>query len=259
VVHFRLILNFVRQMRDRTDEIRAVVKGYDKLDFISLRIEDAFNDDWWEGIGGQPPKKDLGVDATNEGQFTSDMVASWADYSLVFMLDLFLSALPGAASNRSPVSRLRRYISSLPTQTAILNAIQTLTRLLLLHTALSTGSSHLLLGTSLTSLSISLISSISQGGGFVVKEEAQEEWAPRVSANSRQVNGHKNGSIRVIRPLRDIGMKECAIWARWSGLTVVGHDRSSGGKQSIGALTKGKRSFRSMHGLSSKIYILQSS
>lgn len=203
-------------MRDRTDEIRAVVKRYNKLDFISLRIEDAFSDDWWKGIGGPPLPQDLGIDVTNE--------------------DLFLSNLSVAAN--SPVSRLQRYISSLPTQTAIPNAIQTITRLLLLHTAMSTGSSHLLLGTSLTSLSISLISSISQGGGFGVREEAQEEWIPRISANSLQANGQKSGTIRVILPLRDIGMKECTIWAWWSGLNVVGRERFSGGKQSIGALTR---------------------
>jgi cytoplasmic tRNA 2-thiolation protein 2 len=55
-------------MRDRTDDICAVVKRYDRLNFIPLRIEDAFSDDWWERIGGQPPQKDLGVDVTNEGQ-----------------------------------------------------------------------------------------------------------------------------------------------------------------------------------------------
>jgi hypothetical protein len=50
------------------NDIRAVVKGYQNLDFISLRIEDAFSDDWWEGIGGNTPQIDLGVDVTSEGQ-----------------------------------------------------------------------------------------------------------------------------------------------------------------------------------------------
>jgi hypothetical protein len=45
-----------------------MVKKYDKFDFTPLRIEDAFSDDWWEGVVGQPPQKDLGVDVTNEGQ-----------------------------------------------------------------------------------------------------------------------------------------------------------------------------------------------
>lgn len=164
----------------------------------------------------------------------------WSKHPPLSFLDLFISALSDTVDHHSPVSRMRRYISSLPTQTAIPSAIQTLTRMLLLHTALSTGSSHLLLGTSLTSLSISLISSISQGGGFAVREEAQEEWTPKISANSQQAKGYKNETIRVIRPLRDIGMKECAIWAWWGGLTVVGRERFPNGKQSIGALTRGE-------------------
>ena len=84
----------------------------------------------------------------------------------------------------------------------------------------------------------------------MVKEEAQEEWTPRIIVNSRgPANGHEHGTIRVIRPLRDIGMKECAIWAWWSGLTVVGRERSSAGKQSIGALTKGESSLLSKFAL----------
>jgi cytoplasmic tRNA 2-thiolation protein 2 len=163
-----------------------------------------------------------------------------SNYPPFSFLDLFISALSDTVDHRSPVSRMRRYISSLPTQTAIPSAIQTLTRILLLHAALSTGSSHLLLGTSLTSLSISLISSISQGGGFVVREEAQEEWTPRISANLQQAKGNQTETIRVIRPLRDIGMKECAIWAWWRGLTIVGRESFPNGKQSIGALTRGE-------------------
>ncbi|KAF8071905.1 hypothetical protein FPV67DRAFT_1483121 [Lyophyllum atratum] len=204
--------------RDRTEEIRAMVAKYDRLEFLPLRVEDAFSSAWWDKIGGKPSGKDLGIDITNE--------------------DLLLSSISAAGGLGTPTSRLQRYISSLPTQTAIPSAVQTLTRLLLLHTAMSTGSSHLLLGTSLTSLSISLISSISQGGGFVVREEAQEEWTPRVSLTSRKENGHENGTIRVIRPLRETGMKECAMWAWWHRLHVVGREKFPGEKQSIGPLTK---------------------
>ncbi|RDB25593.1 Cytoplasmic tRNA 2-thiolation protein 2 [Hypsizygus marmoreus] len=205
-------------MKDRTQEIRAVVEKYDRFNLIPLRIEDAFDPIWWGKIGGLSPVTHFGMDVTNE--------------------DLFLSTLISAEESESPKSRLQKFISSLPTQTAIPSAVQTLTRLLLLHTAMSMGSSHLLLGTSLTSLSISLISSISQGGGFAVREEAQEEWAPRISLRSRVSNGHKDGVIRIIRPLRDIGMKECAIWAWWNGLDVVGRERFPGGQQSIGPMTK---------------------
>ncbi|KAH9178293.1 hypothetical protein EDB89DRAFT_1930437 [Lactarius sanguifluus] len=64
----------------------------------------------------------------------------------------------------------------LPTTT--LATLFTLTRLLLLYTAYSIGASHLVLGTPLTSMSISLVSSIAQGGGFVVPQTIQEEWIP---------------------------------------------------------------------------------
>ncbi|KAG6908694.1 hypothetical protein DXG01_003708 [Tephrocybe rancida] len=206
------------QTRDRTEDIRAVVKKYEGLTFIPLRVEDAFDRAWWDSVGGKGGAEDLGMDVANE--------------------DLVLSSISDAEHSETPKSRLQRYISSLPTQTAIPSAVQTLTRMLLLHTASATGSSHLLLGTSLTSLSISLISSISQGGGFVVKEEAKEEWVPKRSLETRKENGHENGAIRIIRPLQDVGMKECAMWAWWHGLNVVGREKFPGGKQSIGPLTK---------------------
>ena len=43
--------------------------------------------------------------------------------------------------------------------------------------------------------------------------------------------------IRVVRPLRDVGLKECAMWAWWNGLKVPGRDRYPGGKQGIGSIT----------------------
>lgn len=132
-----------------------------------------------------------------------------------------------------PSEALRLYLSSLPTQTAFATTIQTLIRRLLLQTAHSTESSHLLLGTSLTSLSIAHISSIAQGGGFVVREEAQEDWTPSAPTSL------ESKKVRVMRPLRDVGMKECGVWVWWRGLHVVGRDRHSSGKQGIGALTRG--------------------
>lgn len=212
-----------------------MVAKYDRLDFIPLRIENAFSSTWWDKTGGVPSENELRINMANEGVLNSAVSVSIQSNR---SSDLLLSTLSNTDDASSPTSRLQSYISSLPTQTAIPNAVQNLIRLLLLYTAMSTGSSHLLLGTSLTSLSISLISSIAQGGGFVVREEAQEEWIPPISVK-RQTNGHKNGAIRLIRPLRDIGMKECAVWAWWSGLTVVGREKFPGGKQSIGPLTKG--------------------
>ncbi|KAF9003984.1 hypothetical protein BDQ17DRAFT_1279401 [Cyathus striatus] len=195
-------------MNDRTEDIRQVAKQYEsKLDFIPLRIEDAFDEKWWNSIGGRSTH--LGMDSTAE--------------------DLFLTSL---SSPLTPTESLRKFISSLPTQTAVLAAINTLVRLLLLHTASAQQCSHLLLGTSLTTLSIALISGIAQGGGFSVREEAQEEWM-------RESEGEKGQmSVRVVRPLREVGIKECMIWAWWNGLKVVGRERYLGGRQGIGALTR---------------------
>ena len=92
----------------------------------------------------------------------------------------------------------------------------------------------MLLGTSLSSLAISLISGISQGGGYNVCEEAQEDWAPP----STPKDG-KERAIRLVRPLRDVGVKECGMYAWWRGLKVIGKEKWPGGRQSIAGLTKG--------------------
>jgi cytoplasmic tRNA 2-thiolation protein 2 len=56
-------------MPDRTDDIRKVVAAYDSLDFVSLRIEDAFDDAWWDAIGGrQTHMQSLSVDMTGQGK-----------------------------------------------------------------------------------------------------------------------------------------------------------------------------------------------
>ena len=79
---------------------------------------------------------------------------------------------------------------------------------------------------------MNLISGIAQGGGFAIAEEAKEEWNPRPEQGI---------TVRVVRPMKDIGMKECAIWNWWNDLRVLAgsinmHDR---GKTSISALTRG--------------------
>ncbi|ESK94693.1 cytoplasmic trna 2-thiolation protein 2 [Moniliophthora roreri MCA 2997] len=198
-------------MKDRTEEVRQVVETYDLFEFIPIRLENAFDKQWWEAVNSGTVE-DLGVDFMNEG-----------------VLTLFLSKFD---ETMDPVQRLRSYISTLPTQTAIHSAVQTLVRLLLLHTAQTTASSHLILGTNLTSLSISLISSISQGGGFSVREESYEEWS------SAEPGSGAPWVVRINKPLQDIGLKECAVWAWWNDLKVVGRDKFPGGKQGIGALTR---------------------
>ncbi|KAJ4477222.1 hypothetical protein J3R30DRAFT_3291559 [Lentinula aciculospora] len=184
---------------------RLVQEKYEGVEFVAVKLENAFDPSWWDELGGKAAlnaKADLADD------------------------DLLVSTIFNRPDS-DPVQRLRLYISALPTHTAIESAIRTLIRILLLYTARLTRSSHLLLGTSLTSLSINLISSIAQGGGFSVREEAQEEWR----SDSKE-------AIRLIRPLQEITIKECAMWAWWNELPVVGRQRYPGVKQGIGALTK---------------------
>lgn len=59
-----------------------------------------------------------------------------------------------------------------------------------------------------------------------MRDELQEEWTTAGRA------------VRVVRPLRDIGMKECAAYAWWMGLTVLGKEKWPGAKQGISGLTK---------------------
>ena len=87
--------------------------------------------------------------------------------------------------------------------------------------AWSKGCSHLLLGTNLTSLSVSLLSSISSGGGFNVPEEIFEEWSPDFHRKSEEGGGQPRRTLRIVKPLREIGMKECAAWMWWRSVKIV--------------------------------------
>jgi len=120
----------------------------------------------------------------------------------VFLLDLHLYD----NAHQPPVKALQSFLHSLPTPSAVTSTISHITRLLLLHAAEAYACSHLLLGHSLTAMSVSLISSISSGGGFVVREEREEDW----------------NSIRIVKPLRDVTSKECAAWVHWHRLSVLG-------------------------------------
>lgn len=108
--------------------------------------------------------------------------------------------------------------------------------MVLLYTARSLGASHLLLGTSLTTLSISLISTIGQGGGFGVKEEVSEVWLADDSSTP----------VQIVRPLREAAIKECGLWSWWSGLQVVGRDKYFGARSGIGVLTSSMQHFLSL-------------
>ncbi|PIL35675.1 hypothetical protein GSI_02405 [Ganoderma sinense ZZ0214-1] len=213
-------------MTDKTEAVANLVSRYDELELVALRIRDAFDPSWWERVRGKPAFSEIGV--------------SLADQAL------FMESL--SHFRQDPLAALHTYFSSLPTPTAVHTSIQTLTRVLLLYTALHTGSSHLILGTSLTSLAVSLISGVAQGSGFNVREEMLEEWSPDPGVTEVPELWPEDGkraqklkrTVRIVRPLRDIGMKECAAWAWWSHIPVVGKEKWlwPGAKPGIGTLTK---------------------
>lgn len=202
VVHVDISSAF-EGLQDHMQAAQKCIGRYPGVTFVPLHIEDAFDISWWQSVGGMP-ETPVVVDLTDD------------------LLPCRITIDEG----RGPKESLRSFLSSLPTQTAVHTAVQNLIRMLLLHTAASRGCSHLALGTSLTSLSISLIASISQGGGFAVREELEEDWAS---------NGTK---LKITRPLHEIGMKECAAWAWWNNLTIIGKQKLPGGKHGIGSLTK---------------------
>ncbi|KAG1762725.1 hypothetical protein EDD22DRAFT_778047 [Suillus occidentalis] len=202
-------------MQDMTEDIRSVVERYPSFDFVPLRLEDAFDESWWTNVSGSNSTPQVCLELSKEGLITDGLYVA----SNVIGL--------------TPVEAMRSYLSSLPTQTAISSALQNLTRVLILHTAHSRCSSHLLFGSSLTSLSISLLSSISQGGGYAIREELQEEWAPVAASGPKPSN-----VLRVIRPLRDVTAKECAVYAWWNNISVIGRDKQRRAILGIAALTK---------------------
>jgi cytoplasmic tRNA 2-thiolation protein 2 len=142
--------------------------------------------------------------------------------------DLPLLAPPAQTpSTSSPITALQTYLSSLPTTTSVSSSVRMLTRLLLLHVARCHSASHVVLGTSLTAFSVNLISGIAQGEGFAVREQAGEEWSA--------------GKVRVCRPLKEVGMKECAAYVWWCGLSVLipGTWDVAEGKKDIHGMTRG--------------------
>ncbi len=54
-------------MRDRTEEVRLAASKYDSLEFLPLRLEDAFDESWWISVGGKPNSESLSVDFSDEG------------------------------------------------------------------------------------------------------------------------------------------------------------------------------------------------
>ena len=190
-------------------------------------LQDAFDRSWWERVSGGAASSlaDVPVDLSDKGSF------NWFFKEVVQIIGVYLL-------DSEPTAALKAHLRALPTPTAVLSTVSTLTRLLLLYTAYSIGASHLVLGTSLTSLSISLISLISQGGGFVVPQAIQEEWIPSFVKSTPGATW--NGEVRLIRPLRDVNMKECNAWVWWHQVSVVGKQRIPISERTIGNLTKGR-------------------
>lgn len=193
-----------------------------------MRVQDAFDRSWWERVSGGAASSlaEMPVDLGDKGS------SNWFFEGAIQIIDVCLS-------DSEPTAALKAHLRALPTPTATLSTLSTLTRLLLLYTAYSIGASHLVLGTSLTSLSISLISSISQGGGFVVPQTIQEEWTPPFVKRTPGATSW-NGEVRLIRPLRDVNMKECNAWVWWHRLSVVGKQSIPISGRTIGNLTKGR-------------------
>lgn len=56
-------------MKDQTDKIRLLVEEkYPALQFIPLRLENAFDRTWWDKVGGNVTS-DATADVTSEGRF----------------------------------------------------------------------------------------------------------------------------------------------------------------------------------------------
>jgi cytoplasmic tRNA 2-thiolation protein 2 len=71
---------------------------------------------------------------------------------------------------------------------------------------------------------------MAQGEGFVLKEEVEEVWTGLSEGGPK---------IKICKPMRDVGMKECAAYAWWTGLHIVGKEKVPGVKDGIAGLTKG--------------------
>ncbi|KAI6025858.1 hypothetical protein F5J12DRAFT_810842 [Pisolithus orientalis] len=205
----------IPETHERTEEMRSALASYPNLKFIPLRLEDAFDESWWCRMTGKPDMSQLTLELGKDG--------------------LPIEGLnPAHSSNTlSPKDALRAFLTALPTPTAVSRAIQVLIRLLMLFTAQFHGASHLVLGSSLTTLAVSLVSCVAQGGGHAIREEFQEEWPPGLSPGVEL-----GGTVRVVRPLRDVTMKECAAYAWWNGIRVPGRPRLTRVITGIPGLTK---------------------
>lgn len=54
-------------MKDNTAEIAELIARHDGIEFIPVRIQDAFDHDWWERVGGISGSFGLDIQLTDEG------------------------------------------------------------------------------------------------------------------------------------------------------------------------------------------------
>jgi cytoplasmic tRNA 2-thiolation protein 2 len=117
---------------------------------------------------------------------------------------------------------MNNFFQALPTSSSQSSVITHLIRIILSRFAAANTCSHLLLGTTLTSMSVGLISCITEGGGFHIQEEIEERF----------------GTLKVVRPLRDVSLKEASLYLWWNNLRVIPHV-SKEKTRGIRDLTKG--------------------
>lgn len=48
--------------------MRAVVQQYSAFEFVPIRLESAFDHEWWENVGGAPPPEEISMDITSDGE-----------------------------------------------------------------------------------------------------------------------------------------------------------------------------------------------
>lgn len=127
----------------------------------------------------------------------------------------------------NPITNMENYFSQLPTRSAVKDSLRMIVRRLVEDYALDLGATHLLLGRSMSSLSMALLSNVCSGRAFAIADERKSTYRGLFSFN----------------PLQDVGAKECAACIWWRGLRVVSspirqpHD--NGGASSISELTRG--------------------
>lgn len=77
------------QTADRTEEIRVLVEKYsDWFDFVPLRLEDSFDEKWWDSVGGGnlvAAARSFGLDMSDEGRSKSRVFYHITSTHIIFL------------------------------------------------------------------------------------------------------------------------------------------------------------------------------